>query len=85
MNDKIVKLFTGTLMDANYLVPILKENNIDSFVRDFQQESLIAGWVGGISDDSVSIYVSNDDFDAANQIVNEYQSFQSNEDNHFDE
>jgi hypothetical protein len=72
MNDNIIELFRGTFIDASYISELLEDNNIEFIIRDYQKESAIAGWAGGISEDSVSLFVSENDIDAASKILNDF-------------
>lgn len=72
-HDDLKLVFTGSVLDAKYLKSILKENGIGSLVRDTLDESLSAGWVSGSQEDAGLVYVSEEHFDKAKKIADDYR------------
>ena len=71
--DDLKLVFTGSVLDANYLKSIMEENGIGALVRDTLGESLKAGWVSGAQEDSGRVYVTEEHYDAALKIAEEYK------------
>ncbi|MFA8450069.1 MAG: DUF2007 domain-containing protein [Bacteroidales bacterium] len=71
-------IFTGSVIQANYLEAYLNENNIPTMIEDSYESSLRAGWVSGSQEDGARMFVNTTDFDKAIGLVDEF--FQSLED-----
>lgn len=73
MEKEIKKVYTGTLIEAEFITKVLEDNNIQFLLRNFQEESLVAGWAGGgiIGNEAASVYVFNEDYDDAMSILDE--------------
>jgi len=71
MENKIKKIFTGTLIDSSFIGTFLEENGIQYLIRNYQEESLIAGWAGGVTENAASVYVFEKDYDAAMLLLEE--------------
>lgn len=71
MKNEILKIFTGTLIDSSYICNILEENGIQYLIRNFQEESLVAGWVGGFMENAASVYVLKTDYEKAMLLLEE--------------
>jgi hypothetical protein len=74
MNDQesIKNVFTGSVIEANYIQNLLEENGIGAMVRNTMGESLVAGWVSGGPEDAGLVFVAEDHEDAAKKIIEEY-------------
>jgi hypothetical protein len=68
-NQNLVCVFVGTSLNANYLKSVLQESGIECLVRDFLQESSLAGFAAAGSDDAASVYVDEKDLEKAEEIV----------------
>jgi hypothetical protein len=75
MNDKegLKHVFTGTVIEANFIRSLLEENGIGALVRNTLGESLVAGWVSGAPDDSGLVYVAENHEEQAKSLIEEYQ------------
>jgi len=71
MENELQKIFTGTLIDSSFIGNILNENGIQYLIRNFQEESLVAGWAGGVTENAASVYVLAKDYDAAMLLLEE--------------
>lgn len=69
MNDDLMKVYTGSSIEANYLVDLLKDNGIAAFSRDSLNESLIAGWVSGSQECSATIYVNRENVEKSKELI----------------
>ena len=68
-----VEIFAGTIMRAELLKSILKDSEIESFLKDEVMGSM-APWYtssGGLA--SVKVVVSTDDYEKAMQVVTEFE------------
>jgi len=72
-HEKLKLVFTGSVLDANYLITILQENGIEALLRDTLDESLKAGWVSGAQEDAGLVFVMEEDFEKASKIADEYK------------
>lgn len=68
----IKRVYTGSIVEANYLLELLRENGIEAMLRNTLEESIIAGWASGSPEDSALIYVTENHYDLALKIINEY-------------
>ena len=71
MENKIKKIFTGTLIDANFIGNILEESEIQFLIRNYQEESLAAGWAGGVTENAASVFVLEKDYQQAMKLLDE--------------
>lgn len=79
MDNRIVEVFRGSALHAEYVSRILEDNGIEFMIRDFMREGLVAGWVGSVSEESTSVFVYESMYDKAMNVLKEY------EDSDFDE
>ena len=70
--DGLVNVFTGSVLDANYIKSLLEESGIGAMVRNTMGESLVAGWVSGGPDDAGLVYVIENHEEEAKRIIDEY-------------
>jgi len=69
----IKRIYTGSVVEANYLLELLRENGIEAMLRNTLEESIIAGWASGAPEDSALIYVTENHYDQALKIIEAYQ------------
>jgi hypothetical protein len=74
MKDKeeLKLVFTGTVLQANFLQSMLEENGIGALVRDTLHESVVAGWVSGAPDDSGLVFVTQSHEEQAKKLIEDY-------------
>ncbi len=72
MSNELQNVYTGSIVEARYLVDLLQENNIGSILRDTLSESVIAGWGSGSPEDSAIIQVEASFAEKAVKIIEEY-------------
>lgn len=70
--EGLIRVFTGSGVDANFLKSILEDNGIACIVRDTLMESTAAGWASGAPEDSNRVFVEEAQEQAAKEIVKEY-------------
>jgi hypothetical protein len=76
MNDQdgLVNVFTGSVLEADYIKSLLEESGIGAMVRNTMGESLVAGWVSGGPEDAGLVYVIENHEEEAKRIIEEYLS-----------
>jgi hypothetical protein len=74
MNDQdgLINVFTGSVLEAEYIKTLLEESGIGAMVRNTMGESLVAGWVSGGQEDSGLVYVTDSHELEARKIIEEY-------------
>lgn len=72
MSTDLVQVYTGSIVEANFLVEVLQENKIGSILRDTLEESVIAGWGSGSPEDSAMIFVEQAFAEQAIKVINDY-------------
>lgn len=71
--DGIKRVFTGSLVEAEYIIELLEENSIEAMLRNTLEESMIAGWASGAPEDAALIFVEEHNFDKAKQLIEDYK------------
>ena len=73
MSDQNLKVvFTGSMVEANFIQSILEENRIGSIVRDSLEESIHAGWGSGSPESSSQIFVNESHESEAKKLIEEF-------------
>lgn len=70
--EKLVLVFTGSLLDAEFIKHILEENGIGALLKNKFNESLVAGWVSGGPKDAGRVFVAHKNLIRAKRIVQTY-------------
>ena len=73
-STNLKRVFTGSVVEAQFIKQYLEDNNIDTLLRNTMDESMIAGWASGAPEDSALIFVFNEDYDKAIRLIEKYQS-----------
>ena len=71
MDNEIKKVYSGSVVEAEFVSSILEENGIEYLIRNFQEESLVAGWAAGTIEGDATVYVFAKDYDQAMRILDE--------------
>ena len=74
MNDHedLKRVFTGSLVEANFIASLLEENGIGALVRNTLEESIIAGWASGSPEDAGLVFVPESHAEKALALIKEY-------------
>lgn len=72
MGNDLIKIFTGSDIEANYVAALLKKNKINYIIENRLNQSISAGWVSGSQENSSIIRVNIEDSQKALQLINEY-------------
>lgn len=77
MSADIKHVYSGSVIEAGFVSEILEENGINVISRNPLRESVIAGWAsGGLTEETVRIFVRADDEEKALRLIEEYQNSQ---------
>jgi hypothetical protein len=71
-HENLKSVFTGSVLEADFIKSLLEENGIGAMVRNTMDESLVAGWVSGGQQDSGLVYVIENHEEEAKRIIREY-------------
>jgi hypothetical protein len=71
-HDDLKSVFTGSVLEADFIKSLLEENGIGALVRNTLGESLVAGWASGSPDDAGLVYVVENHEAEAKKIIEEY-------------
>ena len=74
MENELKKIYAGSLVEAEFISSVMEENGIQFLIRNFQEESLVAGWAAGTIEGDATVYVFDKDYDRAMQILDELPS-----------
>ena len=67
--DKLIHIYSGSFLNAQFVANVLDENNIKCMVKDDYQNSIIAGWVSPGSENSVRVFVAKKDVETAKEVI----------------
>ncbi len=67
--DQIIKIYSGTMWEANMVKSLLDAAKIDSFLKNTVINSYA---FNPISSDGVQVMISDTDLEKAQEIVNDY-------------
>lgn len=68
----ITSVFTGSQLETNVIIEILKDNDIPVVPHDKFQAGLQAGFIDGVAGD-VQLMVENEDKEKAEALIKEYE------------
>ena len=68
----IYEVFSGSSIDANFIKSYLEENGIGVIIENRLSSSINAGWIDPESNKGVSVMVSAENFEKAENLVREY-------------
>jgi hypothetical protein len=67
--DELIHIYSGSFLNAQFITNVLDEKNIKCMVKDDYQNSIIAGWVSPGSENSVRVFVTKKDVEAAKEAI----------------
>ena len=67
--DELIHIYSGSFLNAQFVANVLDENNIKCMVKDDYQNSIIAGWVSPGSENSIRVFVTKKDVEAAKEVI----------------
>ena len=71
MENEIKKVYTGSYMNAEFIGSVLDQNGIRFLIRNYQQESLVAGWAANVIKGEAAVYVFSEDYDKAMLLLDD--------------
>jgi hypothetical protein len=71
-HESLKIVFTGSVLEANFIISLLEENGIGAMVRNTMGESFVAGWASGGPEDAGLVYVIENHEEEAKRIVEDY-------------
>ena len=71
MENELKRIYSGSVVDAEFIGSVLEQNGIQFLIRNFQEESLVAGWAAGTIQGDASVFVFDKDYDRAMQLLDE--------------
>ena len=71
MENEIKRVYSGSVINAEFIGSVLANNDIQFLIRNFQEESLCAGWAAGTIKGDASVYVFEKDYDKAMLFLDE--------------
>ena len=71
MENELKLIYSGSYVEAEFISGILEDNDIQFLIRNFHEESLVAGWAAQVIKGDASVYVLAKDYDKAMQILDE--------------
>lgn len=71
MENEIKRVYSGSVVNAEYIGSVLANNDIQFLIRNFQEESLVAGWAASTIKGDASVFVFTEDYDKAMLLLDE--------------
>ena len=63
MENEIKRVYSGSIVNAEFIGSVLEQHDIQFLIRNFQEESLCAGWAANTIKGEASVYVFEKDYD----------------------
>ena len=70
--ENLTRVYTGSVVEAKFIASLLEENNIGALVRNTLEESIIAGWASGSSEDAGLVFVAKYHEKQAKALIEDY-------------
>lgn len=74
MENEIKRIYSGSLVNAEFIGSVLEDNDIEFLIRNFQEESLVAGWAANTIKGDASVYVFEKDYEKAMLLLDEIEA-----------
>lgn len=71
MENEIKSIYSGSLVNAEFIGSVLEQHGIEFLIRNFQEESLCAGWAANTIKGEASVFVFTEDFDKSMLLLDE--------------
>ena len=65
-------VFTGSLIEADFIKSLLEDYGIGAMVRNTMGESMVAGWLSGGPEDAGLVYVTDSNENEAKLLIEDY-------------
>lgn len=74
MNNELKRIYSGSVVDAEFIGSVLEDNDIQFLIRNFQEESLVAGWAANTIKGDASVFVFEKDYEKAMSLLAEIEA-----------
>lgn len=71
MENELKKIYSGSVVNAEFIGSVLEQNDIQFLIRNYQEESLVAGWAAGTIKGDASVFVFDMDYESAMLLLDE--------------
>ena len=79
MDNEIKRVYSGSVINAEFIGSVLEENDIQFLIRNYQEESLCAGWAANVIKGEASVFVFTEDYDKAMLLLDEINAAEMEE------
>ena len=79
MENELKRIYSGSLVNAEFIGSVLEDNDIQFLIRNFQEESLVAGWAANTIKGDASVFVFEKDYEKAMQLLAEIEASEMEE------
>ena len=79
MENELKRIYSGSFVNAEFIGSVLEENDIQFMIRNFQEESLVAGWAANTIKGDASVFVFEKDYEKAMQLLAEIEASEMEE------
>ena len=79
MENELKRIYSGSLVNAEFIGSVLEDNDIQFLIRNFQEESLLAGWAANTIKGEDSVFVFDKDYDKAMLLLDEIEASEMEE------
>ena len=79
MENELKRIYSGSLVNAEFIGSVLEDNDIQFLIRNFQEESLVAGWAANTIKGDASVFVFEKDYEKAMQLLAEIETSEMEE------
>ncbi len=74
MENELKRIYSGSVINAEFIGSVLEDNDIQFLIRNFQEESLVAGWAACTIKGDASVYVFAEDYEKAMLLLDEIEA-----------
>lgn len=71
MENELKRIYSGSFVNAEFIGSVLEQNDIQFLIRNFREESLVAGWAAGTIKGDAAVFVFDKDYDRAMLLLDE--------------
>ncbi|MBP5797017.1 MAG: DUF2007 domain-containing protein [Bacteroidales bacterium] len=79
MNNELKRIYSGSVVDAEFIGSVLEDNDIQFLIRNFQEESLVAGWAANTIKGDASVFVFEKDYEKSMSLLAEIEASEMEE------
>ncbi len=72
MSNELELVYEGSRVEGLFIHEMLEESKMGSIMKDILQSSIQAGWVDGLPEDRIEIFVDNENSEKAKSLIEEY-------------